>query len=632
MQLHPTSHDKKKSKGKKSMSMSQDTGMSLDYELELDESLFEKDSFARPRSKSEDRVIDRRRHSSEEPKIGLDSDLRNSTITETDEEEQKEIEADENPGELEPNEAIASLLMSLAVEPVSQDTGSSSNLGQDKNTTVDTPHEEKTEYHAADNELQVSSEQLVPDSSQTEADPSSNSLVEDRHSHTASASNVEENAESLHTTNETGEQSSVTLSAEHNSAVALSEVDSMTEIEVQDSSQELKKQDPIPEIDSQNSTSTIEGEDLSLELKGQGSLTEVRSQESLKGQDSISERSVENVASETNDQDASEMMESDYSTPEIDAQSSSSEIKVRESTVVMKGREMFSSSRQEPLHRQLQDTRITAGSGARVAELREKFLGFTGTQKKSNFKQLPPQRYSRQRHALQNGTSDHEVETTSEKPQLSNQNHTEMEQIVEVDSEQDNSDRDGEEEVDINGDEELLSASRPNLDLTDSEVLLRVPKLNNLSPMKRLSPLALYSRSMSDAENSSQTKPDQDSDDNTSNSSTEQRALGDEFNSTPPMHIITRPQWLANQEAEDELSSGESESDLMQPLTPFSGQSNTNNHIQTNGQMHNSPNNLYHLAAKKKAQQRVSEAMIANTLSSAGRAQVTALTSIPEEY
>ena len=630
MQLQPTSHEKKKSKGKKSMSMSQDTGMSLDYELELDESLFEKDNFTRPRSKSEDRVIDRRRHSSEEPKIGLDSDLRNSTITENDEEEQKEIEADENPGELEPNEAIASLLMSLAVEPVTQDKGNLSDLSQDKNTTVDTPLEEDPENHTADNEVQVSSEQLVPDNSQTETDPSSNSLVEDRHSHTASASNLEENAESLRTTNETGEQSSVTLSAEQNSAVALSGVDSMTEIEAQDSTQEMKKQDPIPEIESQNSTSTIKGEDSSLELKGQGSLTEVKSQESLNGQDSISERSDENVASETNDQDPSEIVESDYSTPEIDAQSSSSEIKVRESTVVMKGREMFSSSRQEPFHRP-QDTRITAGSGARVAELREKFLGFTGTQKKSNFRQLPPQRYSRQLHALQNGTSDHEVETASEKPQLSNQNHTEMEQIVEVDSEQDNSDRDG-EEVDINGDEEMLSASRPNLDLTGSEVLLRVPKLTNSSLMKRLSPLALYSRSMSDAETSSQTKPDQDSDDNTSNSSTEQRALGDEFNSTPPMHIITRPQWLANQEAEDELSSGESESDLIQPLTPFSGQSNTNNHIQTNGQMHNSPNNLYHLAAKKKAQQRVSEAMVANTLSSAGRAQVTALTSIPEEY
>ena len=82
--------------------------------------------------------------------------------------------------------------------------------------------------------------------------------------------------------------------------------------------------------------------------------------------------------------------------------------------------------------------------------------------------------------------------------------------------------------------------------------------------------------------------------------STERSAFGEEYSLTPTIHIITRPQWLANQEAEDELSNGESES-------PFSGQSNTSNHniIQTNGQMHNSSNNLQ--PCKKKAQQRVSE-------------------------
>ena len=636
MQLQPSAQEKKRSKGKKALSMSQDTGMSLDYELELDESLFEKDNFTRPRSKSEDRVIDRRRHSSEEPIISLNGDLRKSTITENEEEEQEEELENENSSELEPNEAIASLLMSVAVDPVPPDTVTSLDLGQDENTTGTSPKEEVSVHplfdHTAENEFE-SSEQSTPNVSQTVAN-SNHTLAEDgTHSHTSVSSdkNVVENGEIEHTLIDTNDEQT-------NSAVALSDNDSMTKME-QDSMQELENQETSSEANDQNSTSAINDQDCALEVKGEDSLSEMKSQESsseMKGHDSTSEISDKESTIETRDQDLTSEMQAPNFTPEMNGQDSTPEIKgQKDSTIVMKGREIFSSSGQVSSHR-TQDTRTTADTGSRVAELREMFLGFSGTQKQNDLKQPPPQRYSRQRHALHNGTNRHGVETAGDSQlKMGNQNHTAEIERIEVDSEQENSDKDmedNEEEVD-NEDGEMLSASRPNLDLTGSEVLLRVPKLTNSSAGNRLSPLALYSRSMSDTETSSHTNSNQDEqDDDNSNSSVGHTADGDDFISTPTVRIITRPKWLASQEAEDELSSGESETDLIQPLTPFSSQHNTSNQGQSNGHTQNSPNNLYHLAAKKKAQQRVSEALVANTLSTAGRAQVTALTSIPEEY
>lgn len=640
------------------------TGLTLDYELDLDESLFEHTSHSRARAKSDGKM---RRHSISNPQMSSNKDRTSSTMRENKEQEaeterRKEKEVIMKKGrstedvqmtvseDLEPNEAIASLLMSSAMSTLHQNM----TLESSNNTTLVEDTLAPDVLHTMDK----SSEHLTPEDSETDIRaPQSDVQVEvGSRSHASDLSSTVDDENSLHSDDA---HKHVSVASYDTKRTALSE-----------SQQELKGQDSEPEIRDQDSKLEMRGQDSEPETRGQDSESETRFQDSeteTRGQDFELETKDQYIESETKDHDLEPDSEPE---PEITGQDSEPETRDQDTEPKTKDKDseletkrqtdsfsvsssdISTSSPDKPITRPLttatpvSSSNRSAETGSKVAELRQMFLGFSGTRTKSKVSSPPLSysRYSWQRHSsnpndislpppLQNKAH---VQTRADHPSKAGPSHfrtetktrslVQQEAIIEEEEE--------EEELEEKSDGEILSASRPDLDLTGSdEVILRPHKTITASPGKRMSPLALFSRSMSDADSSPHKTEQKEEVQSPLLQSSSPKV--DRFAATA-VHVINRPHWLvASHESDDGWSSEDSETDLIQPLMPFTSNAPTNksptNRISNTTSSVLADNYMYQLSARKKSQQRASEALVSNNLSNAGRAQMTGLTSIPEE-
>lgn len=577
-------------------SLSQDTGMGLENELALDESMFEQDN-SRPRVKSEGRANRlrgrRKRRRSDEPVVSTNSNTDLENVM-PEKEEEEEVKVVEKAGQIatleESNAAIANLLMSstglrgLVLEESSP-----------QSTTVAVPpipHSTKDSYAIAiDQEPApglLSEEETVASGKQSEGD----------------------------STADLGVNSQVTLTIEEDPELG---------VEVDNPSQ------PIPKAKNEG--------------RGEGS----------------------NVTQSLGFGD-DQPLPSTPLLPLKEAQSNINSADAALSTL----KEQTNDNRKSPHADNHGKVTITTGRSS-VAELREKFLGFSVAQKlpASSTKLSPrtPVRYSQQRHVQTQQVNCNERTQPPEKhPQYSHPGRKttppKTKKVYNKKKERSKDQEDEEEEVkhatspkkrekqnmladtkeeDCEEERELiLSASRPDLDLSSSDI--RISKSSVDTSLKPTSPLALYSRSMSDMETNSQTtmgekeEEEKGSDDElipplvaSSDGDREDQFLA------PTVHMIMkRTRWVDEVDADD-MSSGESDTDLVQPLQPFTGETNTAGPYPINGFIHSSPqaqspgNNLYHLSARKRSQQRLNDALLPTNLSSAGKPQASFLSSIPEE-
>ena len=661
------------------------TGLTLDYELDLDESLFEHTSHSRARAKSDGKM---RRHSISNPQMSLNKDRTSSTMRENKEQEveterRKEKEVIMKKGrstedvqmtvseDLEPNEAIASLLMSSAMSTLPQNM----TLESSNNTTLVEDGLTPDVLHTMDK----SSEYLTPEDSETDIRaPQSDVQVEvGSRSHASDLSSTVDDEQSHHSDDA---HKHASVASYDTKQTALSE--SQQELKGQDSEPEMRDQDSEPEMRGQDSEPKTRGQDFEPETRGQDSKPEMRGQDSeteTRGQDSELETKDQYTESETKDHDLEPYSEteleitgqdsepetrdqdtepktkdkdSEDTEPKTQDKDSGLETKRQTDSFSVSSCDTSTSSPDKPINRAVttatpvSNSNRSAETGSKVAELRQMFLGFSGTRTKSKVSSPPLSysRYSWQRHSSNPNDislppprqNKSHVQMGVDRPSKAGPSHfraetktrlpVRQEAIIEEEEE--------EEEEEEKSDGEMLSASRPDLDLTGSdEVILRPHKTITASPGKRMSPLALFSRSMSDADSSPHKTEQKEEVQSPLLRSSSPKA--DRFAATA-VRVINRPHWLvASHESDDGWSSEDSETDLIQPLMPFT--SNTPANISPTNRISNTPSNvladnyMYQLSARKKSQQRASEALVSNNLSNAGRAQMTGLTSIPEE-